>query len=75
MSEYDIMSEQQSGAWSDPLSAAKKRTDDLPPGFITLWNEVAAIIKRDGNPADPNASVPGATNQIIELCRQHFSKQ
>lgn len=58
---------------SDELAEARKRAAQLPPGYIELWEKVAGIIKRDGNPNDPSASVPGAANEVIELCRRYFN--
>jgi len=56
----------------DPLAAAKERGRQYPE--VELWSQVYNIIQRDGNPNDPNASIGGGTNEIIELCRKHFSK-
>jgi len=57
---------------SDPLAAAKERSKNYPE--LELWERVAAIIKRDGDPTNQDGSISGATNEIIELCRKHFVK-
>jgi hypothetical protein len=57
---------------TDALAAAKERGKNHPDA--DLWEQVTAIIKRDGDPSNQDACTGGAANEIIELCRKHFVK-
>lgn len=57
-------------AINDPLAEARERGRNHP--YRDLHPKIMAIIRRDGNPTDDNASLSGGANEIIELCRLHF---
>ena len=59
-----------SAARENPLAKARERGETHP--YRDLHPKVMAIIRRDGNPTDDNASLSGGANEIIELCRLHF---